>query len=292
MLVENPLEELVQNKKILVTGGSGYLGTHVRKYFQADDLSRRSGCDLNNNQDLSLIKHYDVIVHMAACVDKRPEADSRNFDVNVTGTIKLLENLSEGQVFIYCSTKDVYGSHIDSYEKVPETCSTEYLGQNAYEWSKLIAEKYVEYYSNKAKARAGIFRLSTVYAPATEGNAGGFVSFFAKAIKTGQALQLKMRGEQIRDLLHVEDLAQAFELFINSDIKQACYNIGGGMTNSITLYQLTQLLGQLTGYSPKIELSDDPVKEQIHYVTDISKLARELNWQPKLNLETGLKTLF
>lgn len=278
-------------KKILVTGGSGYLGTHVRKYFQADNLSRRSGYDLNNNQSLSLIKNYDVIIHMAACVDKRAEAASRNFDINVGGTIKLLENLSQGQVFIYCSTKDVYGSHIDSYKQVPETCSTEYIGQNAYEWSKLIAEKYVEYYASKAKVRAGIFRLSTVYAPATEGNVGGFVSFFAKAVKIGQPLQLKMRGEQIRDLLHVEDLAKAFELFINSEINQACYNIGGGITNSITLYELTKLLGNLTERPAKVELSDEPVKEQIHYVTDISKLTRELNWQPKLDLETGLRTL-
>ncbi len=281
----------MQNKKILVTGGSGYLGTHVRNYFQADDLSRRSGFDLSNRQDLSLIKKYDVIIHMAACVDKRPEAASRNFDVNVGGTIKLLENLSERQVFIYCSTKDVYGSHIDSYKEVPETCSTDYSGQNAYEWSKLIAEKYVEYYTNKVKARCGVFRLSTVYAPFTEGNSGGFVSFFAKAVKARQTLQLKMRGEQIRDLLHVEDLAKAFDFFINSEIKQACYNIGGGLANSTTLYQLTQILGQLANSSANVELSDEPVKEQIHYITDISKLAKELDWQPKLDLKTGLKTL-
>lgn len=278
-------------KKTLVTGGSGYLGTHVRNYLQADDLSRRSGYDLNACQNLNLVKNYDVIIHMAACVDKRPEAASRNFDVNVAGTIKLLENLSEGQTFIYCSTKDVYGSHIDSYKEVPETCSTDYIGQNAYEWSKLIAEKYVEYYTNKVKARCGIFRLSTVYAPATEGNPGGFVSFFAKAIKKEQTLQLKMRGEQIRDLLHVQDLSYAFELFIKSHIKQACYNIGGGINNSTTLYSLTQILAKLSNSQANIELLDESVKEQIHYITDIKKLAKELNWQPKLDLETGLKTL-
>ena len=88
-----------------------------------------------------------------------------------------LENLRAGQVFIFCSTKDVYGNHIDSYDAVPESCSTAYCGQSAYEWSKLIAEKYVNYYAARAGARAAVLRLSTVYAPATPGNAGGFVSF-------------------------------------------------------------------------------------------------------------------
>lgn len=281
----------MKEKKVLVTGGSGYLGTHIRKYFQADDLSRRSGYDLSNCKDLSLIKNYDVIIHMAACVDKRPESASRNFEINVGGTIKLLENLSEGQTFIYSSTKDVYSNHIDSYKEVPETCLTDYVGQNAYEWSKLIAEKYVEYYTNKVGARCGIFRLSTVYAPTTENNPGGFVSFFAKAIKNGQNLHLKMRGEQIRDLLHVDDLALAFELFINSQVKSSLYNIGGGSLNSTTLYNLTQILAKLLGKEANVTLSDDLVKEQIHYVTDINKLKTELNWQPKTSLEHRLRTL-
>lgn len=279
------------SKKILVTGGSGYLGTHVRKYFNADDFSRRSGFDITCNENLNLIANYDVIIHMAASVDKRPEAANKNFAVNVGGTIKLLEKLSANQTFIYCSTKDVYGNNIDQYNEVPETCSTDYVGQSSYEWSKLIAEKYLEYYCSKARARYGIFRLSTVYGQATEGNPGGFVSFFANAVASGQLLRLKMKGEQIRDFLHVEDLARAFELFISSNKAQAIYNIGGGANNSTTLYQFAQILGKLANKPPNLELSDDSVQEQVHYVTDISKLASELNWQPKLDLKTGLRTL-
>jgi nucleoside-diphosphate-sugar epimerase len=278
-------------KKVLVTGGSGYLGTHVRKYFGADDFSRRSGFDVTSDSHLSIISDYDVIIHMAASVDKRPEAANKNFAVNVGGTIKLLEKLSPNQTFIYCSTKDVYGNNIDQYSEVPETCSTDYVGQNSYEWSKFIAEKYVEYYCNKAKARYGIFRLSTVYAPATEGNPGGFVSFFANAIEKQQPLRLKMRGEQIRDFLHVNDLARAFELFITSNKQQALYNIGGGIKNSTTLYEFAQILGKLANQKPNLELSDDLVQEQVHYITDISKIVSELNWETKLDLETGLRTL-
>ncbi|MFY9221841.1 MAG: NAD(P)-dependent oxidoreductase [Blastocatellia bacterium] len=281
----------MSRKRILVTGGSGYLGTHIRQYFGAEDLSRRSGQDLSLLEDLSFIKNYDVIIHMAACVNKRADAAEQNFTVNVSGTIKLLEKLSTGQTFIFCSTKDVYGSHIDKYKAVPESCSTDFIGQNAYEWSKLIAEKYAEYYCNNAKARLGIFRLSTVYAPTSQGNSGGFVSFFTRAIAKGEQLQLKMQGEQIRDLLHVNDLAQAFELFINSNQQNSLYNIGGGLANSTTLYQLTQTIAKLVKKSANVVLLDEMVKEQIHYVTDISKLTSELGWQPKIDIESGLRTL-
>lgn len=282
----------MSEKKILVTGGSGYLGSYIRQYFNADDLSRRAGQDLSLLKDLSFIKNYDVIIHMAACVNKRADAAGQNFTVNVGGTIKLLEKLSEGQTFIFCSTKDVYGSHIDKYKTVPETCSTDFIGQNAYEWSKLIAEKYAEYYCNNAKARLGIFRLSTVYAPAaSQGNPGGFVSFFTRTIAKGEQLQLKMQGEQIRDLLHVNDLAEAFKFFINSNQQSSLYNIGGGLKNSTTLYQLTQTIAKLVKKSANLVLSDEAVKEQIHYVTDISKLSSELGWQPKIDIESGLRTL-
>lgn len=279
------------NKKILVTGGSGYLGTHVRQYFDADNLSRRVGKDLSQPNSLQNIDNYDLIIHMAALVDKREQASDNVLAVNVQGTINLLQRLEAGQTLIFCSTKDIYGSHIDAYKAVPESCPTDYCGQGAYEWSKLLAEKYIEYYAAKKGVRFGIFRLSTVYGPATPGNSGGFVSFFARAIQTGLPLRLKMGGAQVRDLLHVNDLARAFELFMASTLTKGCYNIGGGAPNALTLYELTQVLSRLTGQSAKLELSDEPVSEQIHYITDISKLAAELAWQPKLSIEAGLQTL-
>jgi CDP-paratose 2-epimerase len=279
-------------RKIIVTGGSGYLGKHVRRYFGADDFSRRSGLDIRNAADARSITDYDVIIHMAALVDKRREATNSVFAVNIEGTINLLENLRPGQTFIFCSTKDVYGNNIDAYEHVPESCSTEYCGQGAYEWSKLLGEKYVQFYASRAGARAGLFRLSTVYAPTGRENPGGFVSLFARAIKNGEPLKLKMRGEQVRDLLHVEDLARAFERFIESKLDRACYNVGGGPRNAISMYELTQMLGRLAGCSPDVTLLDEEVREQINYITDIGALGRDLGWKPQLDLGIGLRTLF
>lgn len=277
--------------KIVVTGGSGYLGTHVTNYFNAEDFSRRAGIDICKDEDAQAISDYDVVIHMAALVDKRPEIANRAFSVNVGGTLKLLENLRADQTFIFCSTKDVYGNNIDSYQTVPESCSTDYCGQGAYEWSKLIAEKYVQFYAVRANARAAIFRLSTVYGRASETNVGGFVSFFARAIAKGEELKLKMRGEQKRDLLHVDDLSLAFEKFIKSDRKFGLYNIGGGTANSTTLVQLAHTIGKMVGKPAQLSLSDELVKEQVHYITDLNLITEQLNWLPEIDIESGLKKI-
>ena len=108
--------------KVLVTGGSGYLGTHVRRYFNADDFSRRSGFDVLRLQDAKVVANYDVVIHMAAHLDKSPDAAEQVFLTNVEGTINLLREMREDAAFIFISTKDVYGRFADNFREVPETC--------------------------------------------------------------------------------------------------------------------------------------------------------------------------
>src|SRR5687767_6233196 len=147
--------------KFLVTGGSGYLGTHVRRYFDADDFSRSSGLDVLNTSDAVAVGEYDVVIHLAAHLDKSPDAAEEVFLTNVEGTVNLLKNMRPNSVFIFASTKDVYGRFADNHAEVPETCQTLYAGQSALEWSKLIAERYVEYYAHTIGFRACTFRMST-----------------------------------------------------------------------------------------------------------------------------------
>ena len=136
--------------KILVTGGSGYLGTHVRRFFSADDFSRRSNSDILNERDLDRVADYDVVIHLAAHMDKSPASADLCFQTNAEGTKNLIRRMRSNSVFIYASTKDVYGSHANGYSKeVPESCATSYAGQSSFEWSKLIGERYVEYYSSQ-----------------------------------------------------------------------------------------------------------------------------------------------
>src|SRR5438552_10049977 len=130
--------------KVLVTGGSGYLGTHVRRFFDADDFSRRSHLDILDENDLGLISSYDLVIHLAAHLEKSTESARQCFAVNAEGTANVLRHMSAGAVLVYASTKDVYGPHADSYTEVPEECSVGYDGQTALEWSKLIGERYVD----------------------------------------------------------------------------------------------------------------------------------------------------
>lgn len=214
--------------KVVVTGGSGYLGTHVRRWFSADDLSRRSGLDILSEQDVKLAGDADLVIHLAARLDRSDEAADQTFDTNIHGTVNLLRQIKQNAVFIFASTKDVYGRFADNYSEVPESCPTYYAGQSPLEWSKLIAERYVEYYAHARNFRSCIFRMSTVYAPNSEGNTPGFVGHYVDAVNTGEPLRLPGNGLPRRDILHVDDLSRACSAFADSIIRHGLYNLGGG----------------------------------------------------------------
>lgn len=279
--------------KILVTGGSGFLGTHVCHFFNADDFSRRSGFDVLNLQDVQKAQDYDVVIHLAALLDKTPESAEEVFLTNVEGTVNLLHQLAPNSVFIYASTKDVYGRFADNFREVPETCPTIYSGQSALEWSKLIAERYVEFYAHQRGFRSCIFRLSTVYAPMSEGNTPNFATHYADAINNGEVLRLPADGKPRRDLLHVDDFSAACQAFLDSALGHGLYNLGGGFKNSLTLRQLIKELENASGLQAVIdEENPAPTPIPLNYVTDLSRIEQELDWNPKISLDEGLKTLF
>jgi nucleoside-diphosphate-sugar epimerase len=279
--------------KFLVTGGTGYLGTHVRRYFDADDFSRASGSDLLNGADAIKVRDYDVVIHLAAHLDKSPDAADQVFLTNVEGTINLLKNMRRDSVFIFASTKDVYGRFADNFGEVPETCQTLYSGQSALEWSKLIAERYVEYYAHQLGFRACIFRMSTVYGKTSEGTTPNFVGAYADAINMGESIRLPGRGRPRRDLLHVDDFSAACKAFVDSVIRHGLYNIGGGRANSVTLNELVAKLEEVSGLQAIVD-TENPLPDPVpmDYMSDLSRIRQELDWEPKIGLEDGLKTVF
>lgn len=279
--------------KILVTGGSGFLGTHVRTFFGADDMSRRTGLDILNLQDARIAGDYDVVIHLAAHLDKSPEGASQTFLTNVEGTVNLLREMRENAVFIFASTKDVYGRFADGYQEVPETCQTLYAGQSALEWSKLIAERYVEFYANQRNFRSCIFRFSTIYAPASEGNLPNFVGHYADAVNKGERLRLPAAGSPRRDLLHVDDLSRACSAFIASVIRNGLYNLGGGSGNALSLSDLLKKIEEVSGLQAVIDTENPaPSPVPMNYVSDLTLVKQELDWTPEIGLDDGLKTLF
>jgi CDP-paratose 2-epimerase len=278
--------------RILVTGGSGYLGTHVRRFFNAEDFSRRSHLDILNPHDLVLVSDYDVVIHLAAHLDKDPAGAESCFRTNAEGTAQLVRHMRAGSVLIYASTKDVYGSHANAYVEVPESCSTAYCGQTALEWSKLLGEHYISYYAPQRDVRSCIFRLSNVYARPTEENEPGFVTHYVESVKRGWPIGLPLGGAPVRDILHVDDFSRACRAFIDSDRRSGLYNLGGGRKNSLSLREIVERVGRMIEREPVIDRDARvPPPVPVNYISDLSRVRGELNWEPKVGVEDGLRSL-
>ena len=279
--------------RYLVTGGSGYLGTYVRQFFSADDFSRRSGLDIRDHNDVLRVGEYDVVIHLAAHFDKHPSGAQQCFETNSEGTRNVLEHVRPDAVFIYVSTKDVYGSHASATEDVGENTSTAYCGQSAFEWSKLIGEQYVEYYAKARGFRACIFRMSTVFARPSEGNDFGFVTHYVESIKHRQAIRLPAGVDPIRDILYVDDLSRACRAFIESSVPFGLYNLGGGRLNAVSLRGIIERVSKMIEIEPVIEEDARlPAPVPLRYVSDLTRINEELKWRPQIGIDDGLRGLF
>jgi dTDP-glucose 4,6-dehydratase len=278
--------------KVLVTGGSGYLGTYVRQFFAADDFSRRTGFDILYEQVAEKVAEYDAVIHLAAHFDKSPEGARLCFRTNAQGTANVIRNMKPGSVFVYASTKDVYGSHASDTEDINENTSTEYCGQSAFEWSKLIAERYIEYYARKNNVRAAIFRLSNVFARPSADNEPGFVTHYVESVKNRLPIRLPAGIDPIRDILYVDDLSRACRAFINSDIEFGLYNVGGGRLNAVSLRDILKKVGTMIEIEPVIQEDPSlPTPVPLRYVSDITRIGDELGWRPQIGVDDGLRVI-
>jgi len=278
--------------KTLVTGGSGYLGTYVRQFFSADDFSRRSNLDVRNEEDAKIVADYDAVIHLAAHFDKHPDGARECFCTNAEGTANVIRNMKPGSAFVYASTKDVYGSNATVKEEVAEDTSTDYCGQSAFEWSKLIGERFVEYYARQREVRACIFRLSTIFAPPSEGNEPGLVTHYVESIKHRLPIRLPAGIDPVRDILYVDDFSRACRAFFKSEIAFGLYNLGGGRLNAVSLRDIISRVGAMIDIEPVIQ--DDPTLPApvpLRYVSDTTRVSAELDWRPQIGVDVGLRVL-
>jgi CDP-paratose 2-epimerase len=279
--------------KVLVTGGSGYLGTYVRNFFSADDFSRRSNLDVLDEQAVGMVADYDAVIHLAAHFDKSPEGARECFRTNAEGTANIIRNMKPGSAFIYASTKDVYGANADGYELVDEKTKTDYCGQTAFEWSKLIGERYVEYYARERDVRACIFRLSTVFARPSAGNTPGLVTHYVESIKNRKPIRLPANVDPVRDILFVDDFSRACRRFFDSKkISFGLYNLGGGPLNAVSIRDLIKQIGEMIEIEPVIhEDPSIPVPVPLRYVSDQTRVVQELGWREQLGIYEGLRVI-
>ncbi len=307
----------VDDLRVLVTGGAGFIGSHtvdrlLAEGFEAVVLDNlRSGSLDNislhkNNESLkfvcgdvrdawlvkNLASSVDYVVHLAALVSV-PESmrdPDLTYDINVNGTLNLLKACVDAGVkrFIYASSCAVYGNA----DKLPikEDCPPKPL--SPYAFSKLKAESYVRKYFEDFGLETVCLRYFNVYGPRQAySEYSGVITQFINRVKRGLPLTIFGDGEQTRDFVYVEDVVEANMLALKcGEAVGEVFNIGTGVATSIK--QLAHTLLELTNRKDLEILYCEAREGDVrHSVADISKAKEKLGYSPKIALKEGLKKL-
>jgi len=165
-----------------------------------------------------------------------------------------------------------------------------------YGCSKGTGDQYVRDYFRIYGLPSVVLRQSCIYGPRQFGvEDQGWVAWFVIAAITGRPLSIYGDGKQVRDLLHVYDLLDAYDLAIANieRVKGQVFNLGGGASNTISIWnEFAPLLENLVGHALPITRGDWRPGDQKVFVADIRKAAEVLGWRPKFSVETGVKQLF
>jgi CDP-paratose 2-epimerase len=235
-----------------------------------------------------------------------------DFEVNARGTLNLLEAIRTQPVpppLVFTSTNKVYGALEDielrqrNYRYEPADAALRQSGvaetrpldfHSPYGCSKGSADQYVLDYARTFGIPAVVFRMSCIYGPHQFGTEDqGWVAHFLIRALDGQPITLYGDGYQVRDILCVDDLVNAFLLaqeHMATESGQA-FNIGGGPANTVSLRELLELIGDLLGRKPDVDFDEWRPGDQRYYVSDTGKFQRRTGWKPLVNVQQGLEQL-
>lgn len=292
--------------RILVTGGAGFIGSHlvdllIQKGFRVavlDNLASARKKKLNQKavffqEDIlspkisrifakfkpEIVNHHAALVNIAASW-QNPEMDLR---INVRGTLNILEMAKKIKTkqFIFASSVAVYGD----CKKLPSTENQSLSPISVYGVSKATAEFYVKLYKNDLVTT--ILRYANVYGPRQDAKAeGDVVAIFINNLKKKKRCSIFGSGRQTRDFIFVEDIARANYQAIKL-LQSGIYNIA--TTSETSILELYRLLKDLTGSKSKPQFLKKREGDIYRSVLDNKKAKKFLNWQPRVNLKTGLK---
>jgi UDP-glucose 4-epimerase len=295
--------------KVLVTGGAGFIGSHVvdrlveegHHVVVVDNLS--TGKRKNVNRAASLYKldiqsgrlervfrneRPNIVIHLAAQVSVRRSIEDSMFDaqVNVLGTINVLQQAvwhGAKKVVFSSSGGAIYGEQ-ETYP-APESHATTPV--SPYGVSKLCGEHYLSYFQRTSGIQVVSLRYANVYGPRQdpEGEAGVVAIFIQKMLNNEQPI-INGNGRQSRDFVFVDDVVEANVAAMGQD-SQGVFNVGTGAETSIN--ELFRILASLTGCPCKEVHGPAKPGEQMRSVVDPSKIRQELGWDPKVELADGLK---
>ena len=255
----------------------------------------------------------DVIVHLASqvAVTTSVTHPREDFEINALGTFNVLEaaRLNERKpVIIYASTNKVYGGMEDvkvvedatrwRYADLPLGCpETQPLDfHSPYGCSKGTGDQYVRDYARIYDLPTVVLRQSCIYGQRQFGvEDQGWVAWMIIAAVTVRPITIYGDGKQIRDVLHVDDLLNAYDSAIAKidTVKGRVYNLGGGPENILSIWtEFGPMLENLLGQPVPVKRAAWRPGDQKVFVADIRKAGRELGWEPKIGVKEGVKKLF
>ena len=303
--------------RVLITGGLGFIGSHIadellimdKEVFVLDDLSTGNMNNLNSNKNNPLlhilkgdiskieniekgISNVDVVFHQSAIasVTKSIVNPKLVFDSNVRSTIEVLDYCLKTNVkrIIFASSSAVYGNTLEEIltEKLPGKPSSPYGA------SKLAAEGYLNAYWETYGLESISLRYFNVYGPRQSNNEySGVITIFTNNLLKSERPIIYGDGNQMRDFVNIQDIVQANILAMESKNSAGeVFNIGTGQ--SIKIISLIDVLSRLLG-KKGIDYKFAPKRKgDINIsVASIDKAKRLLNYSPKVSLESGLKSL-
>jgi len=304
---------------VLVTGGAGFIGSHVADAYVAaghavtvlDDLSsgRRENvpraarfvhADVGSVEARDLLAGggFTVLNHHAAQMDVRvsvadPQRDAR---INLLGLLNLLEGARLGGVkrVVFASSGGVV---YDERGTLPHREEARKLPVSPYGVSKLASEYYLAVYAGLYGLEVASMRYANVYGPRQNPHGeAGVVAIFGSRVQAGKPLTIYGDGSQTRDYVFVEDVARAnvaatrAPLSPRESIDTAAFNVGTGVETSVK--RLAELILEAAGRTVSIRHEAARAGELLRSALDCAKAARALDWRPAVSLADGLKRTY
>ncbi len=289
----------------IVTGGAGFIGSHLVDALLAENISVRviDNYSTGRPENLAhvagqvelveadfaksgswqkLFQDIDWVFHLGALADIVPsiQRPTDYFQANVDGTFNVLEAAKNAGVkrFVYAASSSCYGIP----DKYPTSEAAEISPQYPYALTKRLGEELVLHWAQLYHLPAIALRLFNVYGPRsrTSGTYGAVLGVFLAQKLANKPFTVVGDGTQTRDFTYVTDVANAFLTAAQSSVCEEIFNVGSGETVSVN--RLVELLGGEVTYIPK-----RPGEPDCTYA-DITKIRRDLKWQPKVNIKQGV----
>ena len=292
-----------QNKKVLITGGAGFIGKFVKRKlkecgFSVLSIGRKVEEDVSINLSdpklSQVISDFSpsIVCHFASGsnIARAEENKEKEFKDTVASALALISALSKIKdlKFLYLSSQAVYGfpEKLPVNEKSPPSPVTEY-GKNKLEVEKIISASNLNYL---------IFRVSSVYGPTQDYNKSGAIVKFINKLKNNQPPIVFNSLETFSDYIYIDDIVSAIILFITCwdklNINREIFNLGSGIP--VTLKELFEILYKFFSKAPKpstVKNKFYPDELQKGLYLDISKMESRSKWKPEYSINSGLQAL-